>query len=159
MACEGSYCFISGWVEHPFLKAEAAAYVHDGIHGLLFFAQARHRHSMRRITRKPRYGMLIVDNADRHVAASKAAYDCKALIIAAHDHRAHWLFPAAHGCLSDRPGSRRVKDHERFSRIGHDIVFPAIARISAFEEYRAPDTNCINGPKLQAAGAPSMCKP
>src|SRR5216684_1866269 len=100
----------------------------------------------------------LVDNPDWNPSSSQASHHAEGPIVGTHHQ-------GAAGAGGDRRIVRRAFDHAGGCR-GHDsyeppfeLIFPRIPRVTAREANSAPATNRMSGPKLQAAGAPTKCRP
>src|SRR6185312_11473875 len=134
-------------------------------------------HGVRDVARHRRRGPLVVEHTDRDAVAAEAARDAQALVVAP-DHQR----PRPAGGRPARPPARERPDAHRAAPGAADGAAhgaahgpahgpahaatrtgaggaPARARVSSRPVNQLPETNRIVGPKLRAAGAPTMCRP
>ena len=104
--------------------------------GLLLVGRAQQRHVPRGVARPRREHVVTVgQDPDRDAPPTEAAHEAEPAVVAAND---------------QGPLSHRAQVRFEF------VPEPRMDRASAGATYSLPTTNRISGPKLQAAGAPTM---
>src|SRR3989440_5387024 len=97
MAREGSHRLLARRIEHPAIESQPLTDLEDGVDRGILVAQVANPNGVRRVARIPRDGTLVVDDAHRDAAASEAADDPQALVVAANDNGPHPTLPRKRG--------------------------------------------------------------